>query len=88
MAGSPVMSALAQHLEDYLRLRRLLGHELSDAARLLPRFVAHLDLNEIEFVTVQAAVAWSLAPPASPGTTVWGRRFMAAREDVRIVVEL
>lgn len=58
---------------------RLLGHELSDAARLLPRFVGYLDANRLEFVTVSAAVAWSLQPSASSGTTVWGRRFMAAR---------
>jgi hypothetical protein len=56
------MSALSEHLRQYLQLRRLLGHELADAARLLPRFVAHLDANEIEFVTVEATVAWSLEP--------------------------
>ena len=33
------MSALAQHLDEYLRLRRSLGHKLADAGRLLPRFV-------------------------------------------------
>lgn len=73
------MSALSQHLEEYLRLRRALGHELADAARLLPRFVAYLDANDAEFVTVEAAVAWSMEPAAAPGTTVWGRRFMVAR---------
>lgn len=73
------MNALSQHLDDYLRLRRLLGHQLADAARLLPRFVSYLEANDIEFVTVQAAVDWSLEPEAPPRTTVWGRRFMAAR---------
>ena len=79
MAGRAAMSAFSQHLQDYLQLRRLLGHELADAARILPRFVAYLDADEIEFVTVKAVVAWSLQPPASATTTVWGRRFMAAR---------
>ncbi len=37
------MSALEQHLSEYLQLRRTLGHELADARRLLPRFVAYLD---------------------------------------------
>ena len=37
------MSALAQRAEQYLRLRRALGHQLDDAHRLLPRFVAYLD---------------------------------------------
>ncbi len=73
------MSALSQHLQEYLRLRRLLGHQLADAARLLPRFVAYLDANNIEFVTVEAAVAWALAPDAPAGTTVSGRRMMAVR---------
>jgi integrase/recombinase XerD len=73
------MSALHDHLQEYLRLRRGLGHELADAARLLPRFVAYLDANEIEFVTVKATVDWSLEPKATAATTVWGRRFMVAR---------
>lgn len=73
------MSVLSQHLEEYLRLRRLLGHKLADAARLLPRFVAYLDACGAEFVTVEAAVTWSLAPEAPAGTTVWGRRLIAVR---------
>ena len=79
MAGGDSMSALSCHLEDYLRLRRALGHELAEAGRLLPRFVADLDANELEFVTVKAAVEWSLEPAAAPRTTVWGRRFTVAR---------
>jgi integrase/recombinase XerD len=73
------MSALEQHLAEYLRLRRMLGHGLAEAHRLLPRFVAHLDANAAEFVTVQAALAWSLEPQVPPGSTVPGRRMMAAR---------
>jgi len=53
------MSALSQHLQEYLRLRRLLGHDLADAARLLPRFVDYLGANNAEYVTIEAAVAWS-----------------------------
>jgi len=73
------MSALAQHLDDYLRLRRSLGHDLAEAARLLPRFVAFLEARGEEFVTLEAALAWSLAPAAPAGSTVWGRRMTAAR---------
>ena len=73
------MSALSKHLEDYLRLRRLLGCGLADAARLLPRFVDYLEANNAEFVTVEAAMTWSLAPAALAGTTVWGRRMTAVR---------
>jgi integrase/recombinase XerD len=44
----------------------------------LPRFVAYLDANNIEFVTVEAALAWALAD-APAGTTVAARRMMAVR---------
>ena len=37
------MSALEQHLTDYLQLRHSLGHELAEAGRLLPGLVAYLD---------------------------------------------
>lgn len=37
------MTALTQAAEDYLQLRRSLGHDLADAHRLLPSFVAYLD---------------------------------------------
>jgi integrase/recombinase XerD len=51
------MSALQQHLDEYLELRRQPGHKLADAHRLLPRFVAYLDERDIEFVTIEAAAA-------------------------------
>jgi integrase/recombinase XerD len=40
------MSALARQLDDYLRLRRMLGHKLDDAARQLPWFVEHLNATK------------------------------------------
>src|ERR1700712_1473587 len=43
MAGDEPMTALEQHLTDYLQLRRSLGHDLADAARLLPGLVEFLD---------------------------------------------
>lgn len=73
------MSALARQLDDYLRLRRLLGHDLADAARLLPRFVDYLDAANTDFVTVTAALAWSLERDTPPPSTVAGRRMMAVR---------
>ncbi len=73
------MSALERHLEEYLALRRQLGHQLADQARLLPRFVSYLEAHGMDHVNVQAVLDWSLEPEASPQTTVWARRFMAAR---------
>ena len=73
------MSALAERLDEYLRLRRSLGHDLAEAARLLPRFVAFFEAREAEFVTLAAALEWSLEPDAPAGSTVWGRRMTAVR---------
>lgn len=73
------MSALAGRAEEYLRIRRMLGHELAEAARLLPRFVAHLDDIGAEVITVEAALAWAQQPQARPGSKVQARRMTVAR---------
>ena len=73
------MSVLAQHLEEYLQLRRTLGHKLADAHRLLPRFVTYLDDHAIEFVTVEAALAWSLEREVPVGSVVPAHRMMVVR---------
>ena len=73
------MSALAGRAEEYLRIRRMLGHELAEAARLLPRFVAHLDGIGAEVITVEAALAWAQQPQAQPGGKVHARRMTVAR---------
>lgn len=73
------MSVLAQHLDEYLQLREALGHKLADAHRLLPRFVTYLDEREIEFVTVEAALAWSLEPAVAVGSVVPAHRMVAVR---------
>lgn len=73
------MSTLREELDRYLRLRRSLGHNLSDAARLLPRFVSYLEDIGADFVTIDAALDWAQQPDAEPGTTVWPRRMGAVR---------
>ena len=73
------MSTLARHLDDYLRLRRMLGHKLDDAARQLPWFVEYLDAIDSEYVTVQAALAWALDREWPAGSTVPGHRMTAVR---------
>ena len=73
------MSALDRQLEDYLRLRRMLGHKLDDAARQLPRFVEHLDATDNDYVTTAAALAWALDRDWPAGSTVPGHRMMAVR---------
>lgn len=60
------MSALAEAAEDYLRLRRSLGHDLAEAHRLLPRFVAYLDAIGATTITIEAALAWVQQPESTP----------------------
>jgi integrase len=73
------MSALAGHAEEYLRLRRSLGHELADAVRLLPRFVAHLESVGASTITTEVALSWVQRPDADPASSVWHRRMTVVR---------
>jgi len=73
------MNPLEQALADYLELRHSLGHDLADAGRLLPSFVAYLEDQSLRTVTVQAALAWAQHSPAGNGMSVGPRRMTAAR---------
>ncbi len=73
------MSALGEIAEDYLALRRSLGHDLADAHRLLPRFVAYLDAIGAPTVTIEAALAWSTEPDVDPASNVWPHRMTVVR---------
>jgi len=73
------MSPLEQALADYLQLRHSLGHELAQAAWLLPKFVAYLDAHDLRTVTIEAALEWSQQSATGTVTTVGPRRMTAAR---------
>lgn len=73
------MSTLEHSLADYLTLRRGLGHQMADAARLLPSFVAYLDARGVSTVTVHAALDWCQQPAPVGGITVAPRRMTAVR---------
>lgn len=73
------MTVLAEHLDNYLRLRRTLGHKLADAHRLLPRFVTYLDARDAEFVTIEAALGWALEREVPAGSVVPADRMMLVR---------
>jgi len=73
------MTTLTESLDAYLRLRRNLGYQLADAARLLPRFVAWMDANDQPTVTIATAIAWVESVSAEPGSTVWPRRMTVVR---------
>jgi integrase/recombinase XerD len=56
------MSALREHLRDYLRMRRGLGFALSRIDSNLRCFVGYLDAAGERTVTVELAVAWAQLP--------------------------
>ncbi len=73
------MSALERALTDYLQLRRSLGHELADAGRVLPGFVAYLDAHDLPTVTIEATLAWAQQSSIGQVSTLGPRRMTAAR---------
>lgn len=80
------MTALSQAADEYLQLRRSLGHDLADAHRLLPRFVAYLDAIGAPTVTIEAALVWAQRPDADPASSVWPQRMTVARGFARHMV--
>jgi len=50
------MNTLRQTLNDYLSLRLAMGFKLSEAQRLLPRFIDFLEHQKAEFITTDLAV--------------------------------
>jgi integrase/recombinase XerD len=73
------VTPLGQALSDYLALRQGLGHQMADAARLLPPFVEFLEQRELSTVTIEAALQWCQQPTVIGGVTVAPRRMTAAR---------
>jgi len=72
------VSALSEHVEDYLRLRRSLGYKLERAGLVLPQLVAHLEAAGVGTVTTELAVAWARLPArATPNH--WAQRLAIAR---------
>ena len=71
------MSGLAEHLQQYLQLRRALGYTLVRAGRLLPRFVAFVHQAAGTVITTDLALAW--ATQSQRGTPAW------AAERLRLV---
>jgi integrase len=82
------VSAWAGRAEEYLRIRRMPGHELAKAARLLRRFAAYLDQAGAEVITVEAALAWAQQPQARPGGKVQARRMTVARGFARHMADI
>ncbi|MEU9523292.1 tyrosine-type recombinase/integrase [Streptomyces sp. NPDC048224] len=73
------MTDLRQAVDDYLRLRRSLGHQMTEAAYLLPDFVRFMDDRGEQTVTIAAALDWMKTREPEVITTVSPRRITAVR---------
>lgn len=76
------MSQLADHLNDYLTLRRGLGFKLKAEGVVLPKFVAYLHTAGAGTVTTDLAIAWAKQPP-DVHPVIWARRLGWVREFAR-----
>lgn len=72
------MSALAGHVDDYLRLRRALGFKLKRPGEELPQLVAYLEAAGATTLTADLAIAWARLPQGVQPIQ-WAHRLGAAR---------
>jgi integrase len=73
------MSAIRQHAEQYLAMRRALGFKLTTFGQRLLSFVSYLEAQGHNVVTTQAAVAWATDTVRSTDQVHWSRRLMVVR---------
>jgi len=70
------MSTVDRAVQDYLALRRSLGYQLRQEARLLASLAGYLQSRGLDRVTVAAALGWAIQPQqASPA---WHAKRLAA----------
>jgi integrase/recombinase XerD len=79
MAGGRAVNALGQVADEYVQLRRALGHKMDHAARLLPEFVVYLESIQAETVTVANALTWAQTSPRDPAPASRAQRMAVAR---------
>ena len=72
------MSELQEAVEKYIALRRSLGFELREPARLLRSFIAFMDGEGASHISVELAVRWA-RQPASAQPATWARRLSTVR---------
>lgn len=79
------MSEMHALLADYLRLRRGLGHKLATTEAHLRKFVAVLDEDGIDTITIEAAIKFVSDPAFGPESVVPTQRLAAIRGFARYV---
>jgi integrase/recombinase XerD len=67
------MNTLAQHLRDYLTLRRSLGFKLRETESLLRQFVCFAREQKFSHLTTRLAVRWATQPAQALPATLAGR---------------
>lgn len=72
------MSALSDHVDQYLRARRALGVKLERHGHLLPQLVDYLEANGASTVTRELAISWAKLP-AGAHPRHWAVRLSIAR---------
>jgi integrase/recombinase XerD len=73
------VTTFAEHVDDYLRLRRALGFKLKEHARLLPKFAARLDTTDAAYITVDLALGWAAERIVPAGSVVPAMRLLVVR---------
>jgi integrase/recombinase XerD len=81
------VSALQDHLRDYLELRRGLGFKLARDGQFLTGFVRYLDSAGAATVTIEHALAWATAP-AGGHPAYWRHRLQVTRPFARYLMPL
>lgn len=76
------MSRLQSMLDEYLAMRRALGHKLLLPGRLLQRFVAFADRTGADFITTELALDWAMQP-AEAQPAQWANRLGMVRRFAR-----
>lgn len=80
-------SVLAQHLSDYLAMRRALGFKLERSGALMAQFVGYLDSVGAGVITTEAALAWATEPQAAH-VSWWSTRLAAVRLFAKYMVNI
>lgn len=77
------MSSFKHHADDYMQLRRALGHKMMHAHFLLPGFVSYLEAIGAETLTTEAALTWA---QSSEHQSMRAQRMEVARGFARYLV--
>lgn len=72
------MSTLREALKEYLQLRRTLGFELAREGRLLPDFLAFLEREGANVISLALALRWAMMP-AQASPRWWANRLSMVR---------